>query len=265
MGAQCSQDPDGVRQPPKAVKRLQPAYNPDDMQLKDEDVAVGAAPVDDSTYSTHSNSQPSNISADLSALSALPDPSPPMLTSVPAQLKEQSPRIASSTRGFRRARYSSQNLVNCTGFEEACDSLAPRKRIYFIRHAEAIHNVAEKKAKAQARARGERGSLTEEEIKSLEEEARAQVLENPSFYDPPLSDQGVQQAQRLHAALEGLFDDGSRYVRPSLILVSPLERTMQTMLHVFPDFEWQKERVVPMEVAALLQAAICIPQHRVAA
>ena len=42
-----------------------------------------------------------------------------------------------------------------------------------------------------------------------------------------------------------------RYVRPSLILVSPLERTMQTMLHVFPDFEWQKERVVPMEIAAL--------------
>jgi len=123
-----------------------------------------------------------------------------------------------------------------------------RKRVYFIRHAEAVHNVAERKAKSDARKTAQATAKHSEEIKASEEKAREQVLLDPAFHDPQLSQDGIRQAKRLQQNLDRLFRCSTQFRPPSLILVSPLERTLQTLLHVFPTDRWNNENVVPMEL-----------------
>jgi broad specificity phosphatase PhoE len=108
------------------------------------------------------------------------------------------------------------------------------KTIYFIRHGEASHNIAEKKAKRNAAKKAlemgiERAS---KEFEEAVEEARKAVLHNEDFFDAMLSVAGQQDAERCRCELAGLCDRG--LPMPTVVFTSPLQRTLQTAAAVFP-------------------------------
>lgn len=80
------------------------------------------------------------------------------------------------------------------------------KVVYFVRHAEALHNEA---FKVRGRA----------------------AYEDPCFLDPELTALGVQQCRALKplaARVQGSLD---------LLVVSPLRRTLETAVHTFDKLE----------------------------
>ena len=85
------------------------------------------------------------------------------------------------------------------------------KRVFFVRHAEGTHNVAE-------REHGSPDILLEEHSGTL-------------FMDPPLTDTGQEQCAGLRDAL----GRGSLQHELDLVVVSPLLRTLQTASLVFHD------------------------------
>ena len=90
--------------------------------------------------------------------------------------------------------------------------------MWHFRHGESIANVAERRAIQIDKARGD-GRNTE----------RKQQETDSSFADAPLTATGIQQA-------EARCDDISGWhTRPTLIVVSPLTRALQTAAHVFAD------------------------------
>jgi len=76
------------------------------------------------------------------------------------------------------------------------------KRLQLIRHGEALHN-------------------------KLAREKGPEVYLDPILTDPSLTEMGVGQAKSLHGKLKST----------DLLIVSPLERTMETALHIFDAFE----------------------------
>jgi len=101
-----------------------------------------------------------------------------------------------------------------------------RMMIYFVRHAEAEHNVREKEAV--------RNSIERGESKNEQEAARKSILNNPLLRDAPLSYRGTLEARRSHNSLEGLMASGdSRYQPPKVVLVSPLRRALMTATLLF--------------------------------
>lgn len=110
------------------------------------------------------------------------------------------------------------------------------KTLYLIRHGEAIHNIQEREAKLKAQAEAaeqlglEHGSP---EMKAAAERARKEVLKDKAFYDAPLSTKGKAMALETQAKLNILVKK-AEYSKPSAVLVSPLERTLQTAALVFP-------------------------------
>jgi len=113
--------------------------------------------------------------------------------------------------------------------------LRPRT-LYFIRHGEAYHNILEKKAKMKAR----EGAIAEglapdsEETLRRMEEARKGVLNDESLLDAPLSETGEKEAEDARRTLERLIKEEG-LPPPTEVLVSPLERALQTANIIFPD------------------------------
>lgn len=109
--------------------------------------------------------------------------------------------------------------------------------MYLVRHGEAIHNVAEDKAKklAMKQAEAEGFSKDSTEFKEMVEEARKSVLNDASLFDPELSERGQEQVLRTKAELERLTSEPSSWPKPTCILVSPLHRTLETASLLFPD------------------------------
>jgi broad specificity phosphatase PhoE len=110
------------------------------------------------------------------------------------------------------------------------------KTVYLIRHGEAIHNIQERLAKKQAGEEAEalghaRGS---EAYKAACEVARKAVLKNEAFRDAPLSEPGIRQALSCRVELKKLAE-GLGLEEPREVLVSPLQRTVQTAAAIFPD------------------------------
>jgi hypothetical protein len=64
------------------------------------------------------------------------------------------------------------------------------------------------------------------------EEARQSVLNDPSLFDAPLSGQGKDEARKARAYISNFT--GETLPAPNLILVSPLQRTLQTAALAFP-------------------------------
>jgi broad specificity phosphatase PhoE len=105
--------------------------------------------------------------------------------------------------------------------------------LYLIRHGEAGHNVVENEAKKKAlnEALEEGYELDSPETLRRVEEARRIVLHDPTLFDSPLSKQGEEQVRKSHKRLKDL---SLELPPPTEILVSPLERTLQTADILFP-------------------------------
>ena len=128
-----------------------------------------------------------------------------------------------------------------------------KKVIYFVRHAEAEHNVKEREAVAAAKIAGE----TRKE--ELEKARRAVLAEDASLKDAPLSRDGIDQVRNSGRRLNKLFasmkpapdgggsspsrhrshsrsgstDPSSVFKKPDVVLVSPLRRALMTATELF--------------------------------
>jgi broad specificity phosphatase PhoE len=90
--------------------------------------------------------------------------------------------------------------------------------------------AAMKLAKALLKKKGIKPGM--EEYAEAVEAARKSVLNNPDFYDAPLSSLGKRDALRAQSELAGLHDRG--HPRPTAVLTSPLLRTLETSAIIFP-------------------------------
>ena len=90
------------------------------------------------------------------------------------------------------------------------------KTIYFVRHAEAVHNAQEQVIQ---QVMSPRSATT----------ARENLLLDPQFVDAALTVRGEQQVEESRRSF-----DTAGCVQPTLVLVSPLQRTVQTALKLFP-------------------------------
>jgi len=105
--------------------------------------------------------------------------------------------------------------------------------VYLIRHGEAEHNVKEKAAQRVAQADAVARGMHPDKVKAAMEAARTAVLHDDSMHDPPLSDAGKASASHIRMQLEELTSKG--LPAPSRVLVSPLQRTLQTAALAFPS------------------------------
>mmetsp|Transcript_16253 Transcript_16253/g.37464 ORF Transcript_16253/g.37464 Transcript_16253/m.37464 type:complete len:1372 (+) Transcript_16253:131-4246(+) len=115
------------------------------------------------------------------------------------------------------------------------EGLAGSKTLYLIRHGEALHNIEEKKSLRIAAKKAIEEHHLEPGSKGFREyveQARSKVLANPQFFDAPLSQNGQQEAFRAKSHLEALHNRG--LPAPTLVLTSPLLRTLQTAAALFP-------------------------------
>ena len=106
--------------------------------------------------------------------------------------------------------------------------------LFLIRHGEASHNIEEKIASARAKDEAIQDGLSQDDAEVLRrmEQARVQVLDDPRLFDAPLTDRGKDEARQCRAQLRSL---GEKFSRPTQVLVSPLQRALQTADLVFPD------------------------------
>lgn len=109
--------------------------------------------------------------------------------------------------------------------------------LYAVRHGEATHNVREKEAKAEAEERcmlEAEGSPSNKVLDAAKEAARVAALQDPELHDAPLSDAGKTGALEARRALDATIASSGLLV-PTLVLVSPLQRALQTAALIFPD------------------------------
>lgn len=124
--------------------------------------------------------------------------------------------------------------------------------LFLIRHGEAEHNIQEKHAAQHAKEQALQEGLAPDEVTRRMEEARARVLDDPSLFDAPLSHRGVAEARNCREKLQGLVlllqqqqstvsgqtdVDLQQISTPTRVLVSPLQRALQTADLIFPDVE----------------------------
>ena len=97
--------------------------------------------------------------------------------------------------------------------------------VYFVRHAEAQHNVEEKRVVEQARLSG----ATKEQA---DEARKAALWAGESLRDATLSQEGAKQVGASALGIKRMLSD-THYGPPELVLVSPLRRTLQTATGLF--------------------------------
>jgi len=119
-----------------------------------------------------------------------------------------------------------------TGDADPPSSLDQRRMtVYFVRHAEAAHNIKEREAVQAAIAKGQKR-------KSQHDIARKKVLRSLSLWDAPLSAEGTLQARESSETLAALTSHkDSKYRPPTLVLVSPLRRALMTATECFLDVQ----------------------------
>ena len=109
--------------------------------------------------------------------------------------------------------------------------------LYLIRHGEACHNVREKIAKSKAMESAIANGYTKEceYTKEKMEQARKEVLNDVTLFDAPLSDLGKQEAEKSSKYFyDDLLKNHPELPTPKVVLVSPLQRTLQTAHIMFP-------------------------------
>ena len=117
------------------------------------------------------------------------------------------------------------------------------RTLYFIRHGEAKHNILEKAAIKNAKEDAVAEGLAEdaEETKQRMELARQEILNNESLLDAPLSPAGMKEAEGARNDIERIIK-GKQLPPPTKVLVSPLQRALQTANIVFPGHKNIKVR-----------------------
>ncbi len=135
-------------------------------------------------------------------------------------------------------------------------ALHRRRTLYLVRHGEAVHNVLEAQAQAQARIEAQALNFTEEETLALMEERRKAVLTDTTLQDAPLTDKGREQARECGKRLQQLIGDGRTHP-PTEAMVSPLHRTLETCeilldtvtpdikAHIRPELQERKTQLPP--------------------
>jgi broad specificity phosphatase PhoE len=113
------------------------------------------------------------------------------------------------------------------------DSTTTSFTIYLIRHGEAVHNTKEKVAMERARQAAISEGLDPEGVTQRVELARVAILNDESLFDCPLSQKGKEEAESARQAILDLQASG--LPAPTYVLVSPLQRALQTANHAFPD------------------------------
>lgn len=110
------------------------------------------------------------------------------------------------------------------------------KTLFLIRHGEACHNVQEKLAKQLALQQALEDGLdaNDEETRRRMEESRQAILDDPQFFDAPLSQRGQEQAEQAAVELKRICAENG-FEEPEEVLVSPLERTLKTAATIFPQ------------------------------
>lgn len=115
------------------------------------------------------------------------------------------------------------------------EAQAVPKTLVLVRHGEALHNIREREAKKQAQleASGKGFAEGSAEVRSEVERAMKEVLRDEAFRDAPLSPNGKAMALDAQAEMNRLMAKGISM--PTRVLVSPLERALQTAAIVFPN------------------------------
>eukprot|EP00928_Gymnodinium_smaydae_P070790 TRINITY_DN5455_c0_g1_i1.p1 TRINITY_DN5455_c0_g1~~TRINITY_DN5455_c0_g1_i1.p1 ORF type:complete len:1216 (+),score=283.50 TRINITY_DN5455_c0_g1_i1:77-3724(+) len=119
--------------------------------------------------------------------------------------------------------------------EQEVPRVKAKKTIFLVRHGEALHNIEERNAKKRVEAEAAALGLAKDspECKEMVAKAKKAVLNNEEFHDAQLSPAGKAQALEARAAINQLKARG--LPEPTSILVSPLERTLQTAAIVFAN------------------------------
>jgi len=116
-----------------------------------------------------------------------------------------------------------------------------KKIIYFVRHAEATHNVLEHEAVERVKAAGT-------SCKKLQDEARRSVLHCPTLKDAPLSKRGVAQSKSSWDKLSELVEhENSPFSPPQIVLVSPLRRALMTATTLFGNIQNPPPKFIAIE------------------
>jgi len=97
--------------------------------------------------------------------------------------------------------------------------------VYLVRHAEARHNVEEKRVVKQA-------SLSGATKEQAELARKAALWADESLRDATLSQEGAEQVGASALGIKKMLSD-THYGPPELVLVSPLRRTLQTATGLF--------------------------------
>ena len=97
--------------------------------------------------------------------------------------------------------------------------------VYLVRHAEARHNVEEKRVVEQA-------SLSGATKEQADEARKAALWADESLRDATLSQEGAEQVGASALGIKKMLSD-THYGPPELVLVSPLRRTLQTATGLF--------------------------------
>mmetsp|Transcript_28679 Transcript_28679/g.69472 ORF Transcript_28679/g.69472 Transcript_28679/m.69472 type:complete len:301 (-) Transcript_28679:88-990(-) len=122
---------------------------------------------------------------------------------------------------------------------QTANTVQRKQTIYLVRHAEASHNVLEKKAVEQAIADGVQDFEEREKV-------RRAVLNAPHLKDAPLSQEGREQARRGSFDLQ-ILEKLGKHTKPSIILVSPLRRALMTATELFAHQQDPKPRFIALE------------------
>uniref|UniRef100_A0A7S4Q743 Phosphoglycerate mutase-like protein n=1 Tax=Alexandrium monilatum TaxID=311494 RepID=A0A7S4Q743_9DINO len=111
------------------------------------------------------------------------------------------------------------------------------KTLYLVRHGEAVHNIEEHRAKRRAAAEAEALGHVEggEAHKAMVEAARKAALRCEHLRDPSLSSTGANQTLTAKDELKALTQCDIGLPDPAVVLVSPLQRTLETAALLFPD------------------------------
>ncbi|KAL3904377.1 MAG: hypothetical protein SGILL_010096 [Bacillariaceae sp.] len=109
--------------------------------------------------------------------------------------------------------------------------------LYLIRHGEAAHNIKEKAAKQAALQQALQEGFSENDPETMErmEAARKAVLNDENLRDARLTVNGRRQAEEAREEMKRILEENDHLPEPHYVIVSPLNRTLETCDLIFPD------------------------------